>query len=303
MKLSRKTLAAVSAAVALVMGSVFTSCSSDDEDPFNLINVDGDNATIDAQNDGTLTADADGKTATDATFIRGFKTPKTTGWKAAVYKLTINKASSGGVMGWVFDEDKIDASKSESGEAEYSFYCLGLKATNDHPSIYLSRFNNVTQSGLTGEGTTFGTEYTMIDSGSPSSTTSGSKWYYQLSDIDYDSEGTATIYAGFKQVNKDGRYSFRIFSNETDAKTWYNGNEAYTGTIDGIEPNTLNAVNIPTNGGIFASTYKTAGGENSSINNFGITTDGQVRDNQVGFYAMIPKGGSLNGSFTKKHTA
>ena len=292
MKLSKKVIAAFSAAAALALAGTFVGCKSDDEDPYNLITVSGDNATVEGKNDGTLT-DADGKVATDATFIRGFKTQKTTGWKAAVYKLTISKDSEGGVLGWIFDEE--NATPEGATEKNYSFYLLGLKATSGSPSIYFSRFNDVKQSELSGSGTSFGEEFTLIDSGS-TSPASGSKWYKKLDAeaFGYDSTtGYSTVYVAFRQPNKDGRYAFGIFAEETAATSWFNDNKVWT-TGDGHSESLITEFNA-VNGTTFTSHY----GQENTINDFGIAAAGEVRDKQVGFYAMIPKGGSLTGTYNR----
>lgn len=315
MKLSRKVIAAISTAAAIVVAGTVAGCKKeDDEDPYNLIAVVGEGATIDATNnnslsDGEVDAGTDAKVAKSPTFIRGFKTPSTyLGRKSALYKLTINK-SSNGVLGWIFDE----TSEKPAGAAEtmYSFYLLGFKATNEHPSIYLSRFNDVTQSGLTGNDTTFGTEFTMIDSGTTnaSDATSGSKWYYRLNDVNYDANGDASIYVAVKQTGSDGRFSIGIFAaNTTDptaeqtAKGWYNSNgNPTTGTDAKRLITLLNAANFAANAKeedqkTFKGKYD--GTVTNAVDNFGITTDGTCRKNQFGFYAMIPAKGSLKGSWT-----
>lgn len=309
MKLSRKVIAGFSAAALLAMAGTFFSCKSDDEDPYQLIAVDGDNATIDASNDGTASTDADTKVATDATFIRGFRTPSTTGWKAAVYKLQISGESKNGVLGFIFDEERTKEA-SDGVEAEYSFYLLGVKATTGSPSIYLSRFKDVKQSELSGSGTSFGTEYTMIDSGTTDSTqaNSGSKYYLNLGDdFSYVTNAntgitnTSTIYVAFKQPTKTEGYSFGIFKDETSATNWYNSNgeSVKTGTNPTNAVTVFNAVNDTT----FLSHYSVTTGDNPytpTISDFNVeVSKTEYRKNQVGFYAMIPKGGSLKGSWTK----
>lgn len=328
MKLSRKAIAAISTAAAIVVAGTVAGCKKDDEDPYHLINVDGDNASVAASNDGSLAegeadAGADGKVAKSPSFIRGFQTPSTLiNKKGALYKLTINKSSANGVLGWIFDEEKKEAKDTGAAEDTYSFYLLGVKATETNPSVYLSRFNDVTQSGLSGSSTTFGTEYTMIDSTKTDSSqaASGSKWYYKLDGsadgteaVTYNpTDGNASIFVGYKQVDGNGRYEFGIFKCNTateaadlaTAKAWYNSNkksdEAEAKRSSRLVP-TLNAVNAAESGKTFKANYDSDSASASvtnTINDFGIALAGtSARSTQIGFYAMIPAKGSLNGKW------
>lgn len=141
MKLSKKILAAFSAATLLATAAVFTSCTEDDNDTEGAISGSGKNYTINYTNSST----------TDI-----YRCWNTTTFKheGELVKITLNSqtaSSHDGVMGFVWDlrqsKDAAavgDASPAITEKGYQNFFVAGFQWHEGTPRYYISKYFNVT---------------------------------------------------------------------------------------------------------------------------------------------------------------
>lgn len=143
MKLSKKVLAALSAAALLAMAGTFVACS-DDEDEDGIIETDGKKASINYTNESS------------DSFARAFKTLNLDRTDATC-KITIDRANSkgnAGVVGFMFNESKNKSTEddvtagnaTEKGQTYYNFGIAGIgltKVATGDARTYVSTFKYV----------------------------------------------------------------------------------------------------------------------------------------------------------------
>jgi len=142
MKLSKKVLAAMSAATLIMTAGIFTSCGEEEDD-------DENNMLAGSNNDYTLSYD--NSTGTDTS--RGYKVTKNN-HRGALCQITLNKegtSGSGAAMGYIWDLQSTDATASAEDLARAvsekpRTFCIvgfGYKTSAGKYSPYVSRYTNV----------------------------------------------------------------------------------------------------------------------------------------------------------------
>lgn len=142
MKLSKKVLAAMSAATLIMTAGIFTSCGEEEDD-------DENNMLAGSNNDYTLSYD--NSTGTDTS--RGYKVTKNN-HAGALCQITLNKegtSGSGAAMGYIWDLKSTDATASAEELARAvsekpRTFCIvgfGYRTSAKKYSPYVSRYTNV----------------------------------------------------------------------------------------------------------------------------------------------------------------
>ncbi|MDE5898570.1 MAG: hypothetical protein K2H09_04830 [Treponemataceae bacterium] len=145
----KKMILKAAACAALATAMVLTGCSSDEGGDSDIISVKGTSASISSLNDSGETRK------------RGFATIRATEKSAADCTIVMNNAKNNGssVMGFVFDEHE---GKDADGATIYDFYLAGVRYYSGKPQYYLSHFENVKSSELTGSQDSFGKETAIV---------------------------------------------------------------------------------------------------------------------------------------------
>lgn len=144
MKISKKTLVALSLAAAVMAGGFFTSCSEEDDDPAGAITGSNNDYTVTYTN----TAD-DVYRCTNTTALKH---------KGALVKITIdnqNATSNDGVMGFIWDLRQSKSAKSWTEgtttttpkiteDGFQNFLVFGFKNESGTIKRYVSKYFNVT---------------------------------------------------------------------------------------------------------------------------------------------------------------
>ncbi len=153
MKLSKKTLAALSAATALVVGGMFTSCSDDDDDdPEGAISGSNNSYTVDYNNAGGYTGNTeeDGD-ATEKNPAGNYRAWKRTTFKhrGALVKITLKEGTgkagaNDGTMGFVWDLVTDGSEDGEDDTKASTFNLAGIVNDGTNVKYYVSRYYNIT---------------------------------------------------------------------------------------------------------------------------------------------------------------
>ena len=202
MKLSKKVIAAMSAAALLAMAGTFVACSDDDDDdPEGAITkVDSDNYTVDYDNSEGYGTDSDTKSGSLGTYRAWARTSlKHLG---ALTKITFKKGDAdagkgSGVMGFAWDLKQGTAladGDDEDNTKPLTFNLLGLRNNNGTLQYYVSRYYNITDK----QKTNFGVESANSTKINPESEpTAATEWIVEdikaLSGVDLSGE-TADVW-------------------------------------------------------------------------------------------------------------
>ncbi|WP_191015485.1 hypothetical protein [Treponema zioleckii] len=254
MKLSKKILAAFSAATLLATAAVFTSCSDDEENAFSGKSVDFDNSyvTTSTATDGTVTVKHAQSTTSGAIqntasatstekgyFYRAFNkltakhygstctiklTPKTDGIN---YGTEEGQSSANGVAGFVFN-----LTENATDSTAYDFDIAAIQYDGSKIRTYVSKYenaalkdNNFTAASnfTASDGTTAATETQILPS-------SGTYYDFAASDFTADSNGAITVVIKVT-ANDDGSYTVEYLdaADSTTAKKTVTVTAAQTG--------------------------------------------------------------------------
>ncbi len=233
MKLSKKILAAMSAAALLATASIFTSCSDDDEESaFSGKTVDFDNSyvTTSTATDGTVTVSHAESTTSGAVenstyYYRAFNkltakhygstctiklTPKTDGTS---YDASSNPAN--GVAGFVFN-----LTENETDSTAYDFDIAAIQYNGSKIRTYVSKYENA---ALKDNNFTTATNFTQSDGTTAASETqilptSGTYYDFNASDFTADSDGVITVVIKVT-AEEDGSYTVGYYSSEDTSGT------------------------------------------------------------------------------------
>lgn len=248
MKLSKKILAAFSAATLLATAAVFTSCSDDEENAFSGKSVDFDNSYVTVASDGTVkhaqstTSGAIRNTASATStekgyFYRAFNklTAKHYGSTCTI-KLTpkedgiayTSSNAANGVAGFVFN-----LTENATDSTAYDFDIAAIQYDGSKIRTYVSKYVNAalkdnnftTASNFTAsDGTTAATETEILKGDS-------SAYYdFDTSDFTADSNGVITVVIKVT-ANDDGSYTVEYLdaADSTTAKQTVTVSSTLTG--------------------------------------------------------------------------
>ncbi|MDE5798350.1 MAG: hypothetical protein K2H73_04950, partial [Treponemataceae bacterium] len=126
MKKAKKMALQAMVCAAFAAAMVLAGCTTEEGGDSDMIQLDGNNATIDADN------------TTEYENRRGFKSAGKTRWSEAAYEITIDESTGNNVMGFMFNE-------SENTDSTKNFFLFGVRLNSDKTGLdaYLSYFPNV----------------------------------------------------------------------------------------------------------------------------------------------------------------
>ena len=257
----------ISASAALLMAFSVAGCKLE-EDALNMLQVSGNNCTIDYTNDGSK-----------AVYARAFKTTNTAHLSADMAieidtkRTTLTDSTHATTTGYIFNV-------SGNGEKEpYSFCLVGIRKLGNQPQYFASYYIGVLSADCTSDKNDFDTDtnkaYEYDLSGGWKSIPDGS---YTESDGKLKVYIAVTAMNGSTEITDANCHDPEIDTNNADAlKVTLKASEsANTGTVI-----TYNKTNI--NKGI--DTHKTGAKE---IESFPVSKQGKL-----GFYAMVKNDSTL----------
>lgn len=126
MKKAKKMALQAMVCAALAAAMVLAGCTTEEGGDSDMIQLDGNNATIDADN------------TTEYENRRGFKSAGKTRWSEAAYEITIDESTGNNVMGFMFNE-----SENTDGTKNFFLFGVRLNAAKTGLDAYLSYFPKV----------------------------------------------------------------------------------------------------------------------------------------------------------------
>lgn len=266
----------ISASAALLMAFSVAGCKLE-EDALNMLNPSGDNCTIDFTNDGSK-----------AEYARAFLTTKTAHLSADMaIEIDTKKTTNGATTtGYIFN-----VSGSGTEKDPYNFCLVGIRNYKGTPQYFASYYTGVLSDDCNSDANDFDTtankasEYvlsgwTEIPSGSYTKSNEKLSVYIAVTAMNGDIEITADNY---KEPAANGKNPADTNEDMADALkvTLKASKEASSGTSV-----TYNLANV--NAG------KDKGGKKCEA-----LTEFPVKQNKLGFYAMVLKNQTLSAKWTR----
>lgn len=270
----------ISASAALLMAFSVAGCKLE-EDALNMLNPSGDNCTIDFTNDGSK-----------AKYARAFLTTKTAHLSADMaIEIDTKKTTNGATTtGYIFN-----VSGSGTEKDPYSFCLVGIRKYGNQPQYFASYYTGVLSADCTSDKDDFDTgankayEYVLSDD---------SKSWKTIPTGSYtESDGKLKVYIAVTAMNgsteiTEDNYNKPAANGSNQAETNENKADALKVTLkaskesSGGKEITYNLANV--NAG------KNKGGKNSPE-----LTEFPVKQNKLGFYAMVLKNQTLSAKWTR----
>ena len=271
----------ISASAALLMAFSVAGCKLE-EDALNMLQVSGDNCTIDFTNDGSKVV-----------YARGFQTTNTAHLSADMAieidtkRTTSTDSTYATTTGYIFN---VSGKGSENDP--YSFCLVGIRKYGNQPQYFASYYKGVLSADCTSDKNDFDTnenkayEYDLSDG-----------WQSIPKDSYTESNGKLSVYIAVTALNgsteiTNDNYNKPAANGSNPAETNEDKADALKVTLkaskesSGGKEVTYNLANV--NAG------KNKGGKNSPE-----LTEFPVKQNKLGFYAMAKKGSTLVANWTR----
>ncbi|MBD5447160.1 MAG: hypothetical protein HDR32_05340 [Treponema sp.] len=126
MKKAKKMALQAMVCAAFAAAMVLAGCSTEEGGDSDIIETNGKNATIEADN------------TTEYANRRGFKGAASTGWSEAAYEIKIDESTGDNVMGFMFNE-------TSNADGTKNFFLFGVRAAGNGLEAYLSYFPEVNE--------------------------------------------------------------------------------------------------------------------------------------------------------------
>lgn len=273
----------ISASAALLMAFSVAGCKLE-EDALNMLQVSGENCTIDYTNDGSV-----------AEYARAFLTTNKAHLSADMaIEIDTNKTTTGSgyatTTGYIFN---VSGSGTEA--KPYSFCLVGIRKNGNTPEYFASYYTGVLSADCTSDKDDFDTgenkayEYVLSDN--------LKSWQTIPTDSYTESDGKLKVYIAVTAMNgsteiTEDNYNKPAANGSNPAETNEDKADALKVTLkaskesSGGKEITYNLANV--NAG------KNKGGKNSPE-----LTEFPVKQNKLGFYAMAKKGSTLVANWTR----